>query len=70
MIRQRVDNGNSCPHLGHLANLHCTDDGQVEHAKARPYDMSKVKLHFGQFSKCLDLGFIYFAVHERHGEIF
>jgi len=46
--------GNSSPHLGHLAILHCTEDAQPEQAKALPYVMSKVKPHLGQCSKCFD----------------
>jgi hypothetical protein len=42
------DKGNSCPHFGHFAALHCTEDGQAEQAKALPYVMSKAKRHFGQ----------------------
>lgn len=52
VILDCCERGNSCPQFGHLANPHCTEDGQPEQAKVLPYVMSKLKPHFGQRIMC------------------
>jgi hypothetical protein len=59
------DKGNSCPHLGHLAIPHCTEEGHPEHAKALPYVMLKVKPHLGHLTIDFGCVFIHVTFHNQ-----